>query len=60
MAWIAEKPLPTASMGLAAAVCDAPSSGLGQWVYAIGGTNSNVLPAISGYDTVGQTWSTRP
>jgi N-acetylneuraminic acid mutarotase len=60
MAWIAEKPLPTASMGLAAAVCDAPSSGLGQWVYAIGGSHGNLSAAVAGYDTVGQTWSARP
>jgi N-acetylneuraminic acid mutarotase len=60
MAWIAEKPLPTASMGLAAAVCDAPSSELGQWVYAIGGSHGNLSAAVAGYDTVGQTWSARP
>ena len=60
MAWTAENPLPTASMGLAAAACDAPASGSGQWVYAIGGTNSNVLAAVAGYDTVQKQWSARP
>jgi hypothetical protein len=37
MAWIAEQSLPTASSGLAAAVCDAPASESGMWVYAVGG-----------------------
>jgi hypothetical protein len=46
MAWTAENPLPTASMGLAAAVCQAPASGSGQWVYAVGGTNNNLLAAL--------------
>ena len=60
MAWTAEPSLPTPSMGLAAAVSDAPPSGSGQWVYAIGGTNSNLLAALEGYDTVQKSWSTRP
>jgi hypothetical protein len=60
MAWIAEESLPTASMGLAAAVCQAPGSQSGQWVYAVGGTNSNVLAALAGYDTVQQKWFARP
>jgi hypothetical protein len=60
MGWMNEAALPTASMGLAAAVCDAPSSGLGQWVYAIGGSHGNLSAAVAGYDTVGQTWSARP
>jgi hypothetical protein len=33
-------------MGLAAAVCQAPASGSGQWVYAVGGTNNNLLAAL--------------
>lgn len=60
MAWMAEESLPTASMGLAAAVCQAPGSQSGQWVYAVGGTNSNVLAALAGYDTVQQKWFARP
>jgi hypothetical protein len=52
MAWIAEESLPTASMGLAAAVCQAPPTGSGQWIYAVGGTNTDVLAALAGYDTV--------
>ncbi len=61
MAWMAEESLPTASMSLAAAVCDAPPPGSGQWVYAVGGTNnSDVLAAVAGYDTVQQKWSARP
>jgi hypothetical protein len=51
MAWTAEQSLPTASMGLAAAVCAAPPTGSGQWVYAVG-TNTDVLAALAGYDTV--------
>jgi len=61
MAWMAEEAVPTASMGLAAAVSDAPPTGSGQWVYAVGGTNSsNVLAALAGYDTVQKKWSARP
>jgi N-acetylneuraminic acid mutarotase len=60
MGWMVEKSLQNKSMGLAAAVCDAPSSGLGQWVYAIGGANPNFLATVAGYDTVDQTWSARP
>jgi Kelch motif len=61
MAWMAENPLPTASMGLAAAVSDAPPTGSGQCVYAVGGTNSsNVLAALAGYDTVQKKWPARP
>jgi Kelch motif len=51
-AWTAENPLPTASMGLADAVCQAPPTGPGQWVYAVGRTNADVLAALAGYDTV--------
>jgi Kelch motif len=47
-------------MGLTAAVCDAPASGSGQWVYAIGGTNNNLLAAVAGYDTVQKKCSARP
>jgi N-acetylneuraminic acid mutarotase len=61
MAWTAEPSLPTASMGLAAAVCPAPGSQSGQWVYAVGGTNNtNVLAALAGYDTVQKKWSALP
>src|SRR5271165_1250360 len=61
MAWMAEEAVPTASMGLAAAVSDAPPTGSGQWVYAVGGTNSsNVLASVAGYDTVQKKWSARP
>jgi hypothetical protein len=57
MAWTAGPSLPTASMGLAAAVSDAPPPGSGQWIYAIGGTNSNLLATVAGYDTVQKAWS---
>jgi N-acetylneuraminic acid mutarotase len=61
MAWTAEPSLPTASAGLAAAVCDAPPTGSGKWVYAVGGTsNTNVLAALAGYDTVHKKWSALP
>jgi N-acetylneuraminic acid mutarotase len=61
MAWLVEKSLQNTSMGLAAAVCDAPPSGLGTWVYAIGGSGGgNLLATVAGYDTVEQTWSARP
>ena len=52
MAWMAEESLPTASWQLAAAVCQAPASESGEWVYAIGGTNTDVLAALAGYDAV--------
>lgn len=61
MAWTAESPIPTAIMGLAAAVCQAPPAGSGQWVYAMGGTDSsNVHGSLAGYDTVQKKWSARP
>ena len=61
MAWTAESPIPTASAGLAAAVCQAPPTGSGEWVYAVGGTNnSNVLASLVGYDTVHKKWSALP
>jgi hypothetical protein len=61
MAWIAEESLPTASWALAAAVCQAPASESGEWVYAIGGIgDGNVLAAVAGYDTVQQRWFARP
>jgi Kelch motif len=61
MAWTAENPLPTASAGLAAVVCDAPPTGSGKWVYAVGGTsNTSVLAALAGYDTVQKKWSALP
>jgi Kelch motif len=61
MASTAESPIPTGSMSLAAAVCQAPGSQSGQWVYAIGGTNgSNVLASVAGYDTVQKKWFARP
>jgi hypothetical protein len=60
MAWTAEQSLPTASMGLAAAVCQAPGSQSGQWVYAVGGTNTDVLAAFAGYDPVQKKWSALP
>jgi hypothetical protein len=60
MAWTAEPSLPTPSLGLAVAVCGAPPGGSGQWIYAIGGTNNNVLGTISGYDTVHKHWSAQP
>jgi N-acetylneuraminic acid mutarotase len=61
MAWTAENPLPAASWGLAAAVCAAPGSQSGQWIYAVGGTNgSNVLAGLAGYDPVQKKWSVRP
>jgi N-acetylneuraminic acid mutarotase len=47
-------------MGLGAVVCQAPGSQSGQWVYAVGGTNTDVLAALAGYDTVGKKWSTLP
>jgi Kelch motif len=61
MAWTAESPIPTGSMGLAAAVCQAPPPGSGQWVYAIGGTGEgSVLASVAGYDTVQKKWSAVP
>jgi N-acetylneuraminic acid mutarotase len=61
MAWTAESPIPTASAGLAAAVCQAPPAGSGEWVYAVGGTNeSNVLASLAGYDTAHKKWSALP
>jgi N-acetylneuraminic acid mutarotase len=61
MAWMAEESLPTASWALAAAVCQAPASESGEWVYAIGGIgDGNVLAAVAGYDTVQQRWFARP
>jgi hypothetical protein len=61
MAWMAEEPLPTASWQLAAAVCQAPASESGEWVYAIGGNGEGgVLGAVAGYDTVQQRWFARP
>jgi Kelch motif/Galactose oxidase, central domain len=61
MAWTTEPSLPTASAALATAVCQAPGSQSGQWVYAVGGTNStNVLAALAGYDTVHKKWSALP
>jgi Kelch motif protein len=60
MAWTTEPSLPTASGALAAAVCPAPSSQAGQWIYAIGGTNNNVLATLAGYDTVHKKWSALP
>jgi N-acetylneuraminic acid mutarotase len=61
MAWIAEESLPTASWALTAAVCQAPASESGEWVYAIGGIgDGNVLAAVAGYDTVQQRWFARP
>ena len=60
MAGFVEKSLQNKSMGLAAAVCDAPPSGLGEQVYAIGGANANLLATVAGYDTVEQTWFARP
>jgi hypothetical protein len=59
MAWIAEQSLPTASSRLAAAVCDAPASESGMWVYAVGGMNPNTIAAVQGYDTVQEQWFTR-
>jgi N-acetylneuraminic acid mutarotase len=61
MAWMAEESLPTASWQLAAAVCQAPASESGEWVYAIGGNGEGgVLAAVAGYDTVQQRWFARP
>jgi N-acetylneuraminic acid mutarotase len=61
MAWMTEESLPTASWALAAAVCQAPASESGEWVYAIGGIgDGNVLAAVAGYDTVQQRWFARP
>jgi Kelch motif len=60
MPWMAEKALPTASMGLAAAVCDAPPTGSGEWIYAIGGASGNLIAAVAGYDTVQESWFARP
>ena len=60
MAWTTEPSLPTASAALAAAVCQAPGSQSGQWVYAVGGTANNVLAAFAGYDTVQKKWSALP
>jgi N-acetylneuraminic acid mutarotase len=61
MAWTDESPMPTASLGLAAAVCQAPASESGEWVYAIGGNGEgSVLAAVAGYDTVQQRWFARP
>ncbi|MGO9069507.1 Kelch repeat-containing protein [Mycobacterium sp.] len=58
---MAEESLPTASWALAAAVCQAPGSESGEWVYAIGGIgDGNVLAAVAGYDTVQQRWFARP
>jgi hypothetical protein len=31
-----------------------------QWVYAVGGTNTDVLAALAGYDTVQKKWSALP
>ena len=48
-------------MGLAAAVCQAPASGSGEWVYAIGGTNSgNVLAALQATTRSKRRWFARP
>jgi hypothetical protein len=62
MAWMAEESLPTPSWALAAAVCQAPASESGEWVYAIGGLagDGNVSAAVAGYDTVQQRWFARP
>jgi hypothetical protein len=61
MAWTAEPSLPTATSALAAAVCQAPGSQSGQWVYAAGGTTSaGVLATFAGYDTVHKKWSALP
>jgi Kelch motif len=61
MAWTAEESLPTASWALAAAVCQAPASESGEWVYAIGGIGDGVvLAAVAGYDTVQKQWFARP
>jgi N-acetylneuraminic acid mutarotase len=60
MGWTPEQALPTASMGLAAAVCDAPASGSGKWIYAIGGASGNLIAAVAGYDTVQKSWFGQP
>ena len=61
MPWSEAPPLARPRAGLAAATCDAPAPGSGQWVYAIGGYDgTNPVNTVEAYDTAQKTWSILP